>query len=101
GHGPRGAEAVVQLVDLCDLRQSFGPSASKGEKSRAILMRATVARCQGDGTAELAIGSVPIPVKLRTQQAEGVVGFADAVVQCHGLGYLLLCRPVGLIPRQR
>src|SRR5580693_5118035 len=90
-------ETIVELVDLCDLGEGFSPSANQGEKDGAIFMRATIARCQSDGTIELAIGSLPIPVKKGTQRAEGVVGFADAVVQLQCFGQCILGRPVGQI----
>src|SRR6516165_8631567 len=97
GFGPGRTETVVQLVDFRDLCKSFVPPANESQKDGAILMRAAVTRCQSNSTAELSVGSVEIPVKLPTQQAEGVVGFADAVVQFQRFGYRLLSRLVGAI----
>ena len=77
----RRAETMVRRFDLCDLGESFGPPTNGSEKQSAIFVCATVARRQSDGTVKLAIGSIPMPVKVRSQYAERVVGFADALAK--------------------
>src|ERR1700675_1563416 len=52
-------ETVVQLVDFRDLGKCLVPPANKSQKEGAILMRATVAGCQSNGTVELSLGGVP------------------------------------------
>jgi len=69
------------LVDLCDFGKGFGAPAGLSEENGPILVCAAVARRQGNGSVELSLGGLAVPIKLPIQYAKCVVGFADGVVQ--------------------